>query len=90
MSESATKTRTAARTAAGPPAGLATPNRTETYELALTTQGPLYPPSEVMDGEGNFVVVGMVNRPTATGGGGGARGGGRGWPPAHRAPGGPR
>lgn len=30
------------------------------YRLVATTQGPLYPPSEVMDGEGNFVVVGMV------------------------------
>lgn len=65
-----TTTGTATRTATRPPApaGLATPNRRETYELALTTQGPLYPPSEVMDGDGNFVVVGMVNRPTAAGG----------------------
>lgn len=31
-----------------------------TYRLAVTTQGPLYPPAEVMDGNGNFVVVGMV------------------------------
>ncbi|WP_237391051.1 hypothetical protein [Dryocola clanedunensis] len=30
------------------------------YNLAATTQGPLYPPAEVMDQEGNFVVVGMV------------------------------
>lgn len=32
------------------------------YLLSLTTQGPLYPPSEVMDNEGNFVVIGMINR----------------------------
>lgn len=32
------------------------------YELSLTTQGPLYPPSEVMDEDGNFVVIGMLNR----------------------------
>ncbi|WLS79020.1 hypothetical protein Q3V30_00425 [Erwinia pyri] len=30
------------------------------YRLAATTQGPLYPPAEVMDDKGNFVVVGMV------------------------------
>lgn len=30
------------------------------YRLAATTQGPLYPPAEVMDQDGNFVVVGMV------------------------------
>jgi hypothetical protein len=34
----------------------------KTYELSLTTQGPLYPPSEVMDSDGNFVVIGMINR----------------------------
>jgi len=33
-----------------------------TYELSLTTQGPSYPPSEVMDSEGNFIVIGRVNR----------------------------
>jgi len=33
-----------------------------TYELNLTTQGPSYPPSEVMDSEGNFIVIGRVNR----------------------------
>ncbi|WP_406387081.1 hypothetical protein [Streptomyces sp. NBC_00211] len=59
MSETGTATR---------PAALAPPGRKETYELALTTQGPLYPPSEVMDADGNFVVVGMINRPTAAGG----------------------
>lgn len=31
-----------------------------TYELTVTTQGPIYPPSEVMDTEGNFVVVGWI------------------------------
>jgi hypothetical protein len=31
------------------------------YDLRVTTQGPLYPPSEVMDGEGNFVVIGNLN-----------------------------
>lgn len=30
------------------------------YRLAATTQGPLYPPAEVMDQKGNFVVIGMV------------------------------
>lgn len=30
------------------------------YQLAATTQGPLYPPAEVMDSAGNFVVVGMI------------------------------
>jgi len=33
-----------------------------TYELSLTTQGPSYPPSEVMDQDGNFIVIGRVNR----------------------------
>lgn len=33
---------------------------TKKYRLVATTQGPLYPPAEVMDGNGNFVVVGMV------------------------------
>ncbi|MFD5326437.1 hypothetical protein [Streptomyces sp. NPDC127092] len=32
------------------------------YELSLTTQGPTYPPSEVMDQHGNFIVIGRVNR----------------------------
>ncbi|WP_327253781.1 hypothetical protein [Streptomyces sp. NBC_01244] len=32
------------------------------YELSLTTQGPTYPPSEVMDEDGNFIVIGRVNR----------------------------
>ncbi|MDH2391186.1 hypothetical protein QCN29_20805 [Streptomyces sp. HNM0663] len=47
------------RTAA---AWTATPGATETHELSRTTQGPLYPPSEVMDADGDFVVVGMINR----------------------------
>ncbi|MEU0437289.1 hypothetical protein ABZ153_37940 [Streptomyces sp. NPDC006290] len=38
------------------------------YELSVTTQGPLYPPSEVMDPDGNFVVIGYVNREAAGGG----------------------
>lgn len=38
-----------------------------TYELAVTTQGPAYPPSEVMDGDGNFVVIGRLNRRAADG-----------------------
>ncbi|WP_417280973.1 hypothetical protein [Celeribacter sp.] len=29
-------------------------------DLTPTTQGPLYPPSEICDGEGNFVVVGRI------------------------------
>lgn len=33
-----------------------------TYDLSLTTQGPLYPPSEVMDDDGNFIVIGALNR----------------------------
>lgn len=32
------------------------------YDLSLTTQGPTYPPSEVMDQDGNFIVIGRVNR----------------------------
>jgi len=39
----------------------------EIYELSLTTQGPSYPPSEVMDQEGNFIVIGRVNRMGAQG-----------------------
>ncbi len=38
------------------------------YELVPTTQGPLYPPSEAMDQQGNFVVVGRINREGALGG----------------------
>lgn len=32
------------------------------YDLSVTTQGPTYPPSEVMNEEGEFVVIGRVNR----------------------------
>ncbi|WP_018544628.1 hypothetical protein [Streptomyces sp. LaPpAH-108] len=35
----------------------------KTYQLSLTTQGPTYPPSEVMNADGDFVVIGRVNRP---------------------------
>jgi len=42
--------------------------RKRTYRLDLTTQGPLYPPSEVMDEEGNFIVIGAINRLGAAGG----------------------
>lgn len=38
------------------------------YPLQLTTQGPSYPPSEVMDAEGNFIVIGRVNRQAPDGG----------------------
>lgn len=31
-----------------------------TLDLTPTTQGPLYPPAEVCDGAGNFVVVGQI------------------------------
>ncbi|MFE6858584.1 hypothetical protein [Nocardia sp. NPDC057668] len=33
----------------------------KTYELTPTTQGPLYPPSEVLDAAGDFIVVGFLN-----------------------------
>jgi hypothetical protein len=36
---------------------------TRTYDLSVTTQGPLYPPSEIMDENGDFVVIGRINRP---------------------------
>ena len=35
---------------------------TRTYTLSSTTQGPTYPPSELMNAEGDFVVVGRINR----------------------------
>jgi hypothetical protein len=41
--------------------------RKQSYELSLTTQGPTYPPSEVMDESGDFIVIGMVNRPSPDG-----------------------
>jgi hypothetical protein len=31
-----------------------------TFDFALTTQGPAYPPSEVMDQHGNFIVIGKI------------------------------
>ncbi|MFE7719961.1 hypothetical protein ACFU44_13075 [Nocardia rhizosphaerihabitans] len=31
------------------------------YDLTPTTQGPLYPPSEIVDADGNFLVVGFLN-----------------------------
>lgn len=33
-----------------------------TLDFDVTTQGPLYPPSEIMDVEGNFLVVGLILR----------------------------
>ncbi|TSB31831.1 hypothetical protein [Streptomyces benahoarensis] len=36
--------------------------RSRSYELSMTTQGPLYPPSEVMNTDGHFVVIGGINR----------------------------
>ncbi|HAA45464.1 hypothetical protein ACQKE4_19345 [Halomonas sp. NPDC076908] len=41
---------------------------TQTYQLSLTTQGPLYPPSEVMDENGNFIVIGAISHPNSAGG----------------------
>jgi len=37
------------------------------YDLSLTTQGPTYPPSEVMDEAGNFIVIGRINRAASNG-----------------------
>lgn len=34
------------------------------YDLTVTTQGPAYPPSEVMDKNGDFVVIGRLNTPS--------------------------
>lgn len=31
-----------------------------TWPLALTTQGPLYPPSEIMNKDGDFIVIGRI------------------------------
>ncbi|WP_226872450.1 hypothetical protein [Microbispora sitophila] len=42
--------------------------RSRTYELSMTTQGPLYPPSEVMNADGHFVVIGGINRARPGGG----------------------
>ncbi len=40
---------------------------TRRYTLDPTTQGPLFPPSEVVDADGNFIVVGAVARPGGVG-----------------------
>lgn len=37
------------------------------FDLSVTTQGPLYPPSEVMDENGDFVVVGYLPEQTPDG-----------------------
>ena len=34
--------------------------------LSVTTKGPLYPPSEIVDADGNFVVAGRIPRPDWT------------------------
>lgn len=39
-----------------------------TYDLSVTTQGPSYPPSEVMNVDGDFVVIGRVNESSVDGG----------------------
>jgi hypothetical protein len=33
------------------------------FELDITTQGPAYPPSEILDENGNFLVIGNINLP---------------------------
>ncbi|MFB9928461.1 hypothetical protein ACFORO_29260 [Amycolatopsis halotolerans] len=38
------------------------PSRSAVYRLSMTTQGPLYPPSEVMNTDGDFVVIGTITR----------------------------
>src|SRR5689334_741539 len=50
------------------PAPVAAAPMTRTYDLSVTTQGPLYPPSEIVDENGDFVVIGRVNRPGPDGG----------------------
>jgi hypothetical protein len=37
------------------------------YNLSLTTQGPAYPPSEVMNKDGQFIVIGRINKREADG-----------------------
>lgn len=32
------------------------------YKLSVTTQGPTYPPSEITNKDGDFVVVGLINK----------------------------
>lgn len=39
---------------------------TTTYSLSVTTQGPLYPPSEIMSDAGDFIVVGRIPRADGT------------------------
>jgi hypothetical protein len=39
----------------------------QVHQLSLTTQGPTYPPSEVMDREGRFIVIGRINEAGADG-----------------------
>ncbi|MFI7386444.1 hypothetical protein [Streptomyces sp. NPDC049813] len=36
--------------------------RTRSYDLSVTTQGPLHPPSEIVDENGDSVVIGMTDR----------------------------
>ncbi|WP_166146038.1 hypothetical protein [Methylosinus sp. RM1] len=38
----------------------------ERYELSVTTQGPLYPPSEIMNSNGDFIVVGRIPKADGT------------------------
>ncbi|MFF3601655.1 hypothetical protein [Kitasatospora indigofera] len=55
--------------AAAPVSVPAVPPATDrTYDLSVTTQGPLYPPSEIVDENGDFVVIGRINRPGPDGG----------------------
>lgn len=35
--------------------------KNRSYTLSITTQGPTYPPSEIMDKDGNFIVIGNLN-----------------------------
>lgn len=37
------------------------------YKLTITTQGPSYPPSELMDANGDFIVIGKINLQNETG-----------------------
>jgi hypothetical protein len=42
--------------------------REATYQFVLTTQGPTYPPSEVMNADGDFVIIGRINGARPDGG----------------------
>ncbi len=33
----------------------------KTYQLSISTQGPLYPPSEILDQAGDFITIGYLN-----------------------------